>query len=103
MGYKGYMRQGKAPQAAKILMDSGYRATGTGGRRSGRRSRRRKSDPDKLEIGARLRRETTLTIKASAARVHLGTSNAANANLHRHLRQTAAASKGRARSAGKRR
>ena len=47
--------------------------------------RRRKNDPDKLEIGARLRRETTLTIKAIAARVGLGTSKAANVNLHLHL------------------
>ena len=47
---------------------------------------RRKNDPDKLEIAARLRRETTLTIKAIAARVCLGTSKAANAKLHRHMR-----------------
>ena len=46
---------------------------------------RRKSDPDKLAIAARLRRETTLWIKAIAARAHLGTSQAANATLHRHL------------------
>ena len=50
---------------------------------------RRKNDPEKLEIGARLRRETTLTIKAIAARVHLGTSKSANANLHRYLQHEA--------------
>jgi len=38
------------------------------------RQERRKSDPDKLVIAARLRRETTLTIKAIAAVVHLGSS-----------------------------
>ena len=48
---------------------------------------RRKNDPSKLELAARLRRETTLTLKAIAARVHLGSSKAANANLHRYLRQ----------------
>lgn len=48
---------------------------------------RRKNDPSKLELAARLRRETTLTLRAIAARVHLGSSKSANANLHRYLRQ----------------
>ena len=47
---------------------------------------RRKNDPAKLEIAARLRRETTLPLKATAARVQLGTSKTANAKLHQHLR-----------------
>lgn len=47
---------------------------------------RRKHDPVKLEIAARLRRETTLPLKAIAARVHLGTSKTANAKLHQHMR-----------------
>lgn len=38
---------------------------------------RRRNDPAKLELAARLRRETTLTIKAIAARVQLGSSKAA--------------------------
>ena len=46
---------------------------------------RRKNDPGKLEIAARVRRETTLPIKAIAARVRLGSSKSANANLHRHM------------------
>lgn len=49
---------------------------------------RRKNDPVKLEIAARLRRETTLTIKEIAAKVHLGTSKTANANLHRHMQKS---------------
>ena len=49
-------------------------------------ARHHKSDPGKLEIGARLRRETTLPLKTITARLHLGTSKAANTNLHRHLR-----------------
>ena len=53
-------------------------------------ARRRKSDPDKLAIAARLRRETTLTLKAIAARVGLGTSKSANARLHQWMRQSPA-------------
>jgi hypothetical protein len=48
---------------------------------------RRKNDPGKLEIAARLRREIKLSIKAIAARVHLGTSKIANAKLHSHMRR----------------
>ena len=43
---------------------------------------RAKSDPAKLHIAERLRRETTLPLKAIAGRVHLGTSKSANARLH---------------------
>jgi REP element-mobilizing transposase RayT len=57
---------------------------------------RRKNDPDKLEIAARLRRETTLSVKDIAARVHLGTSKGANANLHKHLRGTSPPGAGQA-------
>jgi putative transposase len=49
--------------------------------------RRPKNDPDKLAIAVRLRRETTLTIKAITARVHLGTYNTANARLHRAMKE----------------
>ena len=42
---------------------------------------RRKSDPAKMALAARLRQETTLTIKAIAVRLHLGTSKSANARL----------------------
>ena len=51
-------------------------------------AKRRKNDPDKLAIAGRLRRETTLTIKAIAARVHLGTSKGANVLLHQWLAKT---------------
>lgn len=53
---------------------------------------RRKSDPAKLAIAARLRKETTLTIKSIAARVHLGTSRSANARLHGWMRAQESAS-----------
>jgi len=49
---------------------------------------RPKSDADKLEIAARLRRETTLSLKLIAARLHLGSSKAANTKLHNHMRQS---------------
>ena len=56
---------------------------------------RRKSDPDKLALAARLRRETTLSLRTIAARVHLGSSKSANALLHRWMREPANAPKGK--------
>jgi hypothetical protein len=50
------------------------------------RRRAQESEPEKLEIAAWLRRETTLSIKENARRVYLGTSKGANAHLHKHLR-----------------
>ena len=41
-----------------------------------------KSDPEKLAVAARIRRETTLTIKAIAGRLHLGTWKSATTRLH---------------------
>jgi hypothetical protein len=43
---------------------------------------RRKSDPGKLALAARLRKETTLPLKWIAGRVGLGTSKSANAKVH---------------------
>ncbi len=45
-----------------------------------------KNSAGKLEIGARLRRETTVPVKWIAARVHLGTSQGANGNLHQWMK-----------------
>ena len=50
---------------------------------------RRKSDPVKVALAVRLRRETTLSIKAIAQRLHLGTSKSANIRLHAAMAQTA--------------
>ena len=55
---------------------------------------RRKNDAVKLELAARLRRETTLSTKTIAARMHLGSSKAANRSWHRYLRGGALASAG---------
>ena len=42
---------------------------------------RRKSDPGKLQKAAGLRRETTLSIKEIAVRLHLGTARSASVRL----------------------
>ena len=42
---------------------------------------RRKRDPGKLQIGVRLRKETTLSVKEIAARLHLGTPGSASVCL----------------------
>ena len=55
---------------------------------------RRKSDAVTLEMAARLRRETTLSTKAIAARVHLGSAKAANRCLHSFMRRGEAAGTG---------
>jgi putative transposase len=49
---------------------------------------RRKNDPAKLAIAARLRKETTLTLKDIAQRLNLGTRKSANANIHRYLKSS---------------
>jgi len=50
---------------------------------------RRKSDPMKLAMATRLRKETTLSLKAIAKRVQLGTAKGANTNLHKWMRAQA--------------
>src|SRR5207248_9416086 len=48
-----------------------------------------KSDPRKLAIAARLRQETTLSIKEIAERLHLGKPKGAKANPHKRLNHPA--------------
>jgi len=48
---------------------------------------RRKGDPGKMALAVRLRKETTLTIKNIAGRLHLGTSQSANNRLHGWMRK----------------
>ncbi len=52
------------------------------------------NDLIKLEIAARLRWETTLSTKAIAARMHLGSTKTANRSLHRYMRGSGAMSPG---------
>jgi hypothetical protein len=44
---------------------------------------RRKGDPAKVELAARLRRETTLTIRQIAQRPHMGAWQSLNNKLYR--------------------
>ena len=53
------------------------------GRSEGELSQRPKSDPAKLALAARLRRETTLTLPWIATRLHAGTWKSLNTKLHR--------------------
>ena len=48
---------------------------------------RRKNDPAKLALAARLRRETTLPIKWIAARLQIGTLKGARAVLHQWMQK----------------
>ena len=48
--------------------------------------RRPKSDPMKLALAARLRRETTLSIKQIAGRLNLGKPKGAKSNLHKWMK-----------------
>ncbi len=48
---------------------------------------RRESDPSKLRLAARLGQETVLSVRSSAARVHLGSDHTADANLHAWMKQ----------------
>ena len=50
-------------------------------------AQRRKSAPEKLAMASRLRRETTLSIKTIAARMHLGSSRSAHVRLHEWMRK----------------
>jgi len=50
---------------------------------------RRKGDWAKMGLAARLRRETTLTVRAIAERLGLGTSKSANKRLHEWMRSEA--------------
>ncbi len=45
-----------------------------------------KSDPMKLALAARLRRETTLSIKQIAGRLNLGKPKGAKSNLHKGMK-----------------
>ena len=48
---------------------------------------RRKSDPGKLRLAARLRNESVLSVRQMATRLRPGSYHTANANLHAWIRQ----------------
>jgi putative transposase len=78
------LRQENANAKADRIMKEELRRRGW---RESELKERRKNDAEKLEIAARLRKETTLTVKEIARRVNLGSSKSANANLHRWMQR----------------
>jgi len=86
-GHAGELRQASAEAKAELILTEELRRLGWTEQEL---AERRKNDPEKLAIGARLRRETTLTLGRIAQRLSLGTSKSANANLHRWMRPQAA-------------
>ena len=76
----GDLRQESAESKAERIIGEELRRLGWTPEELGRRP---KSDPEKLAIAARLRRETTLTMKWIAARLKLGTWKSARAVLHK--------------------
>jgi hypothetical protein len=78
--HSGELRRETADAKAERILAEGLRHLGWTRENL---ATRRKSDPGKLAIGARLRKETTLSIKDMAARVGLGTSKGAHSNLHK--------------------
>lgn len=54
----------------------------------------RKGDPSKLQLAARLWRETTLCLREIAGCLHLGTARSASVRLHTAMSQASAAQAG---------
>ena len=77
--HSGQLRQETAEAKAERIIGEELRRLGW--QEADLRSRP-KSDRRKLAIAARVRRETTLSIKVIAGRVGLGTSKSANIRLH---------------------
>jgi len=81
-------REGAQAKAERIIVEElrhlGWKETQLAGRR--------KSDPGKLALAARLRKETTLPLKWIARRVWLGTSKSANSKLDQRMRANKEAS-----------
>ena len=73
----GVRRQSAEAKAENIIAEELERMRWTAADVEGRR----KSDPGKLRIVARLRKEKVLSVKRIAARMHLGSYHTANANL----------------------
>ena len=75
----GQLRQESAEGKAEGIIAAELSRLGWGAQELGQR---RKSDPAKLALAARLRRETTLTLKWIAARLNLGTWKSARVRLN---------------------
>jgi REP element-mobilizing transposase RayT len=81
--YSGELRHESDEARAERIISEELRRLGWS---EGDLARRSKGDWAKLAIAARLRKETSLSLKRIAARVHLGSSKSANARLHRWMR-----------------
>jgi len=81
--HSGGLRRDNAESRAKRIIAEELRRLGW---KEADLAKRRKNDPDKLALAARLRKETTLSLKWIAERVGLGTSKSANSNLHRWMK-----------------
>ena len=77
--HSGALRQESAESKAERMIEGELRRLGW---KESDLVDRRKSDPGKLALAARLRKETTLPLKWIAGRVGLGTSKSANMKLH---------------------
>ena len=76
--HSGELRQERAEAKAQRIIQEELRRLGWS---AADLSVRRKSDPAKLALAARLRRETILSVKAIAERLHLGSPKSARARL----------------------
>ena len=79
----GRLRQEAAEAKAQRIVGEEFRCLGWS---QTDLASRRKSDPLKLRIAARLRRQTTLSIKQIAERLHLGTTRSASVRLRAAMR-----------------
>ena len=79
--HAGALRRESAEAKAERIIAGELKRLGW---KQGELARRHKSDPAKIALAARLRRETTLTIKAIAARLHLGSWKSAATRLQQH-------------------
>ena len=83
--YFGQMRLEVAQAKAERIIREELRRLGWP---EGQLATRRKRDPGKLEMATRLRKETTLSVKEIAARLHLGTRASASLCLLAALKKT---------------
>jgi putative transposase len=81
--HAGELRRESAEAKAERIVKEELRRLGWSGRDL---VTRRKNDPEKLALAARLRRETTLPLKQIAALASLGSAKSANATLRRWMR-----------------
>ena len=83
----GELRWDSSQSRAERIIAQGLRRLGW---KQSELATRRKGDEAKLAMAARLRKETTLTMKEIAARLSMGTTKSATTTLHRWMRTKSA-------------